>query len=407
MNQSFRALLLCAVVFLSSLGTTFAQESEKVAAFQQKLKDLVEHPRFDAALFGVKVESLDTGKVIYENAATKLLKPASNAKLYSGALALDRLGPDFKIRTSFYASERPDRTGTIKGDLIVYGRGDPSFSHRFNDGDYNKAIDQLVSALANAGVKRIRGNLVGDDSYFRGAPYGSTWSWEDFQYYYGAEVSALSLQENVVDLTFTAGENIGDPVKISTKPQTDYLIFFNRTETVAKGERGSISLYRPVDQRIVYVSGKLPLGGSSEDAVAVHNATQWFVHTLKDALQKNGIKVDGDTRTVNWLDRDLDPFDASKYTEIAHVESKPMAEIVKHMMKPSQNLYAQLLLLLVAEQVRTEENKQMKSENLGLAEMRKFLSEAGIAPGDVLLEEGSGLSRGCLLKPAASVQLLK
>ncbi|MBA4148580.1 MAG: D-alanyl-D-alanine carboxypeptidase/D-alanyl-D-alanine-endopeptidase [Verrucomicrobia bacterium] len=409
MNQSFRLLFFCAAVFWASLATSFSQNdsTNKVAAFQEKLKAFVEHPRFDAALFGVKVESLDTGKVIYENAATKLLKPASNAKIYTGALALDRLGADHKIRTSFYATAPVNKSGTINGDLIVYGRGDPSLSHRFNNGDYTKAFDQLVDALADAGVKRIKGNLVGDDSFFRGAPYGSNWSWEDFQYYYGAEVSALTLQENVVDLVLTPGEKIGDPVKITTKPESDYLIFFNRTETVAAGGRRGISVHRPVDQRIVYLSGTMPLGDSSEESVAVHNATLWFVHSLKNALQKRGIQVSGETRTINWLDRDTNPFDASKYTEIAHVESRPMAEMVKNMMKPSQNLYAQLLLLQVAEKFRTPENKRTSSENLGLAEMKKFLAEAGVGSGDVLLEEGSGLSRGCLLKPASTIQLLK
>lgn len=409
MKQSFRVFLATAAVFLAAFSNLPAQNeaTNSVAAFQGKLKTFVEHPRFDAALFGVKVESLDTGKVIYENAATKLLKPASNAKIYTGALALDRFGPDHKIRTSFYAEAPIDNGGVIEGDLIVYGRGDPSFSHRFNDGDYTKPLEQLVDALASAGVKRIKGDLVGDDSFFRGPPYGSNWSWEDFQYYYGAEVSALTLQENVVDLVLTPGEKIGDPVKITTKPESDYLIFFNRTETVAEGGKRNINVHRPVDQRIVYLTGTLPVGGSAEESVAVHNAPLWFVQLLKNALEKRGIRVGGETRTINWLDRDVEPFDSSAFTEVAHVESKPMSELVKQMMKPSQNLYAQLLLLQVAEKARTDDNKRMTSESVGLAEMKKFLAEAGIGDGDVLLEEGSGLSRGCLLKPASSVLLLK
>lgn len=409
MIQSCRLLIVSAAILLASISVLPAQDSsnEKLAAYQQKLKALVEHPRFDSALFGVKVESLDTGKVIYENAADKFLKPASNTKLYTGALALDRLGPDYRIRTSFYASEPVDESGTIKGDLIVYGRGDPSLSHRFNNGDYTKAFDKLVNALVNAGIKRIRGDLVGDESFFRSAPYGANWSWEDFQYYYGAEVSALTLQENVVDIVFTAGKNIGDPVTITTKPDTDYLIFFNRTETVAEGGRRSINVYRPVDQRVVYVTGTLPIGSTTEDAVAVYQAPRWFVYALKQALEKRGIRVEGGLRTINWLDRETDPFDASRYVEVAHIESAPMSEMVINMMKPSQNLYAHLLLLQVAENARTQENRRMNSENLGLVEMRKFLTEAGIDPRDVLIEEGSGLSRSGLVKPNATIQLLK
>ncbi len=413
MNRFCRVFSLCAILLLTSFDVLYAEETtnaaagDKLAAFQQKLKGLVENPRFDAAMFGVKVESLDSGKVIYENAANKLLKPASNAKIYTASLALDRLGPDYKIRTSFYTAKPLTKSGLIDGDLIVYGRGDPSFSHRFNDGDYTKAFAQLADAVAKTGTKRIKGNLVADDSFFRGAPYGSNWSWEDFQAYYGAEVSSLTLQENVVDLMFLPGENIGDTIRIQTKPESDYLIFFNRATTVAAGGRPDINVYRPVDQRIVYISGTLPLEGKAEDSVAVHNASLWFVHSLRNALLDRGIKVDGELQTMNWLDRETNPFIASNYTEIAHIESRPMAELVKQMMKPSQNLYAQLLLLQVAEKVRTPEQKNATSESVGLKEMKKFLSEVGIPNGDVLLEEGSGLSRGALLKPAATVHLLK
>jgi D-alanyl-D-alanine carboxypeptidase/D-alanyl-D-alanine-endopeptidase (penicillin-binding protein 4) len=385
-----------------------AKQTESLSDFQQKLTSFVSHPRFAAALLGVKVESLDTGKLVFEHNSTKLLKPASNAKIYSGALALDRLGPDFKIRTSFYATSPVSRYGTVKGDVIVYGRGDPSFSHRFNSGDYQKAIDQLCDALINAGVKSIKGDLIGDESYFRGPRFGTGWSWDDLQYYYGAEVSALTLQENVVDLEFHPGDAIGAPVKITAKPPYPYLIFSNRTETVATNGKRSVQVYRPIDENVVYISGTLPMGDSAlEESVAVHDAPRWFVTILRDALKKRGVKVSGKIRTANWLTRETDPLNYGRLTEIAYIESKPMAEIVKNMMKPSQNLYAHLLLLQVAEKVRTQETKRMNSDDLGLAEMKKFLGEAGIDSGDVLLEEGSGLSRGCLLKPAASVALLK
>jgi serine-type D-Ala-D-Ala carboxypeptidase/endopeptidase (penicillin-binding protein 4) len=406
-SRSISWLVLCLGLVITSAVPLRATES--LAEFQARLKTAATHPRFNAAMLGIRVESLETGKLIYEQHSEKLLKPASNAKMYTGALALDRLGPDFRIRTSFYADAKPDKSGMIRGDLVVYGRGDPSFSHRFNDGDYQKAIDQLVDAVAKAGIKRIKGDLVGDESFFRSAPWGDGWTWDDLQEYYGAEVSALTLQENTVDLVLKPGQKAGDPVQIFTKPATDYLTFVNRTKTVAKGGPRDISFRRPVGKNVVYLTGTLPLGdtGYTEASVSVNNAPHWFVYILRDALQKRGIKVGGDLRTCNWLDREAEPLNLSNLTEVAYIESRPMAEIVKNMMKPSQNLYAHLLLLQAGEHARTEENKRMHSDSLGLSEMSKFLSEAGVPKGDVLLEEGSGLSRSCLLKPAASVQLLK
>src|ERR1051325_2442775 len=112
-----------------------ASPAETLASLQTRLTEHVSQPRFDAGIWGVKVVSLDSGRTLFEHNARKLLKPASNAKLYTGALALDRLGADFRITTSLYGSAKPDASGVLMGDLIVLGRGDPSFSARFHNGD--------------------------------------------------------------------------------------------------------------------------------------------------------------------------------------------------------------------------------------------------------------------------------
>ncbi len=229
-------LLLC-----SPLGSLLAQSTNAtspiatLAELQTRINDHVGQPRFASALWGVKIVSLDSGKALFEHNAGKLLKPASNAKLFSGALALDRLGPDYRIETSFYAVARPDSDGTLHGNLIVYGRGDPSLAARFNNGDYGKSLEALVAALATAGVNRIEGDLIGDESYFRGPPFGSSWTWDDLQNYYGAEVSALSQEDNVVDLVFKPGAKTGAPCLIVAQPaqlETAFLTFINRTKTV-------------------------------------------------------------------------------------------------------------------------------------------------------------------------------
>ncbi|HTD85882.1 MAG TPA: D-alanyl-D-alanine carboxypeptidase, partial [Candidatus Binatia bacterium] len=121
----------------------------------------------------VKVASLDTGRVLFEENAHKLVRPASNMKLYTIAAALDRLSPNYRFVTSAYAAAKPDAAGVIKGDLIIYGRGDPSIAARFNNGDYYKGIDDLATRIAATGLKRVQGDLIGDESYFTGPPYGS------------------------------------------------------------------------------------------------------------------------------------------------------------------------------------------------------------------------------------------
>lgn len=383
-----------------------------VAALRERLDARLALPRFAAAAWGIKVVSLDSGATIFEHNAGKLLKPASNAKLFTGALALDRLGPDTRIKTSFLARSAPDDSGRIAGDLVVIGRGDPSLAARFYDGNYQKPLERLVGALVAAGVKRIAGDLVGDESFFRGPPFGANWAWDDLQYYYGAAASALSLQDNVVDLVFKPGATVGQPCLLVARPENQYLIISNLTSTVAAKGKRDLNLYRPLDGNVVFITGQLPVGDKEWlDAVSVPDPARWFVTQLKAALAARGIQVEGRARVVNWQERERVPLDYSRWTELAAVESAPVGEIVNRMMKTSQNLYAQMLWLQVGARAGTgaaaPESGPETTEAAGQKAMNKFLAEAGIAAGSVLLDEGSGLSRGALVTPEAVVALLK
>src|SRR5688572_7365294 len=167
-----------------------SQQPETLDSLRARLATHIAQPRFAPAAWGIKIVSLDTGKTIFEHNARKYFNPASNAKLFTAALALEHFGADFRIKSSIYSTTRPDASGTLKGDLILYGRGDPTMAARLNGGDYFRGLDPLIAQLVNAGVRRIEGDVVGDDSYFAGPPLGAGWEWDDLQAYYGAEVSA-------------------------------------------------------------------------------------------------------------------------------------------------------------------------------------------------------------------------
>jgi D-alanyl-D-alanine carboxypeptidase/D-alanyl-D-alanine-endopeptidase (penicillin-binding protein 4) len=402
-----RILALCLAFGFPFLDRLSAQSSPP-SLLHQRLSNHLAQPKFSAAAWGVKILSLDTGHVLFEHDAGKLLKPASNAKLYTGALAFDRLGPDFRIKTSLLSKSRPARAGTLRGDLVVYGRGDPSFAARFHRGAHTNLLAPLVAAIRSAGVKRIIGDLVGDESFFRGPPLGTQWTWDDLQHDYGAEVSALSVEDNTVDLFISPGPRAGAPCRITTLPATDYLRFDNRTRTIEAGGRSGLSLYRPIGRNTVYVHGQLPLDSTNwVDAVTVSRPALWFVTLLREELARAGIPVSGRIRAVDWLDREARPDEARGLLELASVESPPLSELVARTMKPSQNLYAQLLLLQVGAARHSPTNMAATTESLGLSELREFLAGAGIGRDEALLEEGSGLSRGALVTPNATVKLLQ
>jgi D-alanyl-D-alanine carboxypeptidase/D-alanyl-D-alanine-endopeptidase (penicillin-binding protein 4) len=424
MSSIVRALLIC--LSLGFVSTNHAQQTNPPATLselQRNLTEFVSQPRFAAGTFGVKVVSLETGKTLFAHDADKLLSPASNCKIYTMAMVLDKLGGDYRIKTALYSAVKPDKRGNIKGDLILYGRGDPGFNMKAGDGDIFRALQPLVAALTNAGVRRISGDLIGDDSFIVGAPFGSGWVWDDMNYYYGAEISALTINDNTLEVSVTPGATSGMPAQLDLSPITRYVVLSNRTQTVAATARRNINFYRPLGQNVIYVTGQMPLGTNYTDDVTFSNPAGLFVALFKEALARNGIKIAGKTRTVNWLDRQGVPLDTSKLIELGAVESKPLREINIAVQKPSQNLYTDLMLAHVgslereralAERVARNTNAPLEtvvgtisSEDYGIRELDKFLAKASVKRGDVRFEEGSGLSRNNLATPNATIALLE
>ncbi len=420
------SLLLGALVSLGAPATGPAQSPPGAATLRElreQLNGWLAEPRFSPAVFGVKIVSLDTGRTLFEHDAGKRLSPASNCKLFTMALALDRLGGEYRIRTSLYAASRPGRSGVLKGDLIVFGRGDPSFNARRHGGDLFAALDRLVVALTNAGVRQIRGNLIADESFFRGPPYGSGWSWDDMQYYYGAEISALTLNDNTLELSIKPGPRPGAPGQITLQPATDYLLISNRTITVTNGAKRVLQLYRPIEQNVLYLAGQIPLDDKGyAETVTVHQPAGFFATMLRQALERRGVRVGGRARAIGWLDRQTRPLDPSELVELAAVESPPLRDLVRDVQKPSQNLYTDLILAHIGELERAQrragtsgsnapaaaiEPDFRTSEELGIEALEAFLARVGIHRDEVRFEEGSGLSRNNLATPNAIIKLLE
>src|SRR4051812_14619698 len=165
--RAWKAIGGAVIVALLCLFPAAAAEkgATTLADLQSNLTAHISQPRFAAAMWGVKVVSLDSGKTLFENNSQKLFSPASNSKLYTVALGLDRLGSDYKIKTSLYSTAKPDGEGTVRGDLVLYGRGDPTITSRLHGNDIFKALEPLVAALTNAGIKRVEGNLVADETF--------------------------------------------------------------------------------------------------------------------------------------------------------------------------------------------------------------------------------------------------
>lgn len=365
------------------------------------------HPRFANASWGIQIVSLQDGRTLYETNSLKLHKPASNAKLFTGALALDRLGSEFRFKTELLARGKLSK-GTLRGDLIVRGGGDPTFSARFNNSTNRSVLSPIVDAIKAAGLKRVSGDLIADESLFRGPAPGGSWTWEDLQHHYGAVASALTVHDNTLDFTVTPASRPSSPCLFTLMQDSSGLCLLNLTATGERGSKANIDVERPLGAGYVFVRGSLPTGSKAVNSdVSVPAPAMWFGTLLKQELVKHGIKVSGKVRTTNWRDREIGSSSAEPTAEVTTVLSRPLREILPHMMKPSQNLYAQLLLLQVGAMGGSSANFQHTTEELGLAELYKFLDSAGIERREVLFDDGSGLSRASLVTPHAIVSLLR
>ncbi len=388
-----------------------ATTTKTVAELQSQISALLRQPHLAPATIGIKVASAETGKVLFEENANKLLRPASNMKLYTIAAALDRLSPDYRFVTSVYAQAKPDAAGTIRGDLTIYGRGDPSIAARFNNGDYFKAINDLAARIVAAGVKRVEGDLVADETYFVGPQYGAGWEWEDLQWWYGAEVSALTANDNAVDLSVKPGPLVGAPAVITTGPPAPFLTITNRVKTSARGTKRELAVYRGLTSDEVDISGSIALDDAGySGSIGISKPALLFGYLLRASLTQQGVVIKGKTRATGpRISLSAPITDPTSLVEVASFQSPPFALIAAQTMKPSQNLYTELLLRTLGKVVppaTTPLNPPRTSEAAGLEVIKTFLREAGVDPASLVLSDGSGLSRNDMITPEATLQLL-
>ena len=394
-----------------------AATTRALGELQVRISQVLRKPELAPAMVGIKVISLETGRVLFEENANKLLRPASNMKLYTVAAALDRLSPDYRFVTSVYANEKPNDKGVVKGDLTIYGRGDPSISARFQNGDYFKGLDDLAARIAAAGVKKVEGDLVGDESYFTGPQYGSGWEWEDLQWYFGAEVSALTVNDNALDLSVKPGAKVGAPAVITTGPPDPLLRINNKVVTGAKGIKRDLNAYRGLAADELEITGSIALDDKGyTGGIGISHPALLFAYLLRASLAQRGVSIKGKTRTIDArsaagfiVPPSLNQAADSHGVEIANLQSVPFSVVAANTLKPSQNLYTEIILRTLGKVVLPPVNPpsiDSNSETDGLEVVKAFLREAGLNPASLVLTDGSGLSRNDMVTAEANVQLL-
>ena len=373
-------------------------------------------PTARAAFWGIKAFDLTTGRTIYEQNAGRFFVPASNAKLFTTAMALTRLGPAFTFQTRVTVDQPVDASGRVAGSLRLIGGGDPNLSARTLPykpgpvtGNLLVAYEELADQVAAHGVKRIDGDIVGDDTWYVWEPYAAGWSVDDPRSDDGAPISALTVNDNVFTLSVRPGAAAGDAASLTLNPPVEYYSIDNRVHTVAAGGERRVHVERIPGSMELQLWGTVPLHDNGQDLLlGIEDPALYSAKALKQLLEQRGVMVTGKAVAHHLYPGELASLTQGPETpaesgvELARHTSLPYIEDLRVTDKVSQNLHAEMALRAVA---RARHN--VGSFEAGREEMRAFLGEVGVEGGGYNLVDGSGLSRLDLVTPGAVVKLLQ
>jgi D-alanyl-D-alanine carboxypeptidase/D-alanyl-D-alanine-endopeptidase (penicillin-binding protein 4) len=410
-----------------------AAKRADVARFRARVDSVLSEAHAQKAFWGVLIVDGDSGETLYDLNADRFFTPASNAKIVTSTLALSMLGPDFHFHTTLETSGQLGSDGRLVGDLVLVGRGDPDLSNRKfpyagkveREGPSEAALTEMVQSAVAKGLKEVDGDIVADDSYFPYDPYPAGWNVGDLYFTFGAPVSALAFNDNSFSVEVSPADRAGDPAKLVVEPEAASNDYGHELSTGPSSGKPNFSVVRQPGQKFILLRGSIPAGHAPIKLdFAMSDPAEVVARTLKQTLENAGVHVTGGIRVQHAAPPQ--PFDAvilatrppadiplnpgGMSGEMAKIVntlvlaehiSPQLLESIRVTNKVSQNLHAELFLRTVA-----REKAGVGSTDAGIWVEQNFLKTAGIADGDVVLSDGSGLSRDDLVTPRAIVQLL-
>ncbi len=415
-----------------------AYPNGSAAPLGQQIETLLADPSVSRAHWGIAVTTLD-GTPLYGHDEGKLFRPASNNKIFTTATAMALLGPTKTFDTRIFGKLDAAK-GTVTGDLTLFGGGDANFGA--DDLPYAPRSESapmptqppaltdltaLVDQLAAKGVKRITGDIVGDDTLFPYEPYAESWAQDDQVWGYGAPVSALSIANNQLELVVTPGH----PTKVELHQNIPYYTLHAEVETVAAGTHAEgIQIERLPGSRVIRVYGSIAADADPDvEEVAIADPAEYAAMALRAMLMQRGIVVTGKARAKHQRPNDPgsyrkevltpDPCDTMNIAGgnctadcdapstpsgamLASHTSAPLGEDVVLTNKVSQNLHAELLLHHLGIQSSCGDGSTLA----GARYLRAYLSHADLDPDDYFFLDGSGLSDHDLVAPRATATFL-
>ena len=397
MNRSaacrLRARLASALLFLAAALPAAAQAPADGGLLDRRIAAALDTGALGRVHWGIAVHDVASGRLLYGRDAERLFVPASNLKLIVAAAAAHHLGADYRYVTSFRATG-PVRDGVLAGDLVVYGRGDPTISGRYEP-DMLARFRAVADSLRAHGVRRITGGVVADVAHWPHEPQHGDWERYDLNWWYAAPTGPLGFNDNAIDFRVAPGV-LGQAASITWLPRTAMFTFSNRTRTVAEGGEHTLDFDRVSGTDSIVAFGDIPLKTAVRtESFAVRDPALYAVTVLAETLAAAGIAVAPDrVRVVRG---------ATAGATLFELRSPPLPQLVGPVLQTSQNWFADQLLRTLGHAV-----EGTGSWDAGLRVESRFLTRVvGLDDSAFRLRDGSGLSGANLVTPSLLAALAR
>ena len=363
------------IPFIIYFTTSFAQQS----AIEKFLAD----SSMAHASVSLCIIDANNGNVIEEHDPDKSLTQASVMKLITTAASIELLGPDYKFKTLLgYSGTIKKGSGTLDGNIIIKGGGDPALGSEDFPGHYERFIEKWVEEISKLEIKKIRGRVLTDDSYYDYQPVPANWSWEDMGNYYGAGVYGLSVFDNTLKIHFKTTKEGSIPVITDIQPYGSGMVFKNYLKSFGATVEGYI--FSAPYSREGWIAGSIPV--NNEDFVlkaSISDPPQLIANLLERRLKEAGIKIKNEASTTR-----LHPeLKSDKISIVSEIFSPPLDSVIEVLNHKSINLYAENLVKELGRSYKGE-----GSTSAGTEVVLEFLDSAGIKTDGMFIKDGSGLS---------------
>lgn len=391
--RSLLAVAALAIACRPSVAPTPASISTgSRAELRAFIDSMADAPEFSNAHWGILIVDPVRGDTLYSRNAGKLFMPASNMKIPTSATALTQMGPGYRYHTTF-ATRGTIANGTLDGDLLVIGRGDPSVSdHMVKDAMIPLRL--IADSIARRGIKRITGRVLPYGDAFPASVFGYGWTYEDFEDSYSAPIDELLFNEGFNEVHIRGAGAAGAPAIVTTSPARVTVRSSVMTVAHAQGDSTTATRVRSRKDSTNWqeiITGQIAVGDTTTLELTQHDPGQAYASAVTQALVERGIEVGDNT----------DLPSAGRLDTLATLSSPPLSEILKALMKPSQNQIAEMLFRTIA-----LEKYGAGRPDSAAAAVRAQLAEWGAAANEAVIRDGSGLSRYDYISPRTIVRIL-